>query len=231
MTHSRVSSVDWEDDVYAQGRQLNHWPFSDLVSAVFTATAGRDRSQIRVLEVGAGAGNNVVFLAEAGFQVSAQDLSPSAIAYAERRLAERGLSAELAVGDLVDLPYADASFDLVLDRGAFTQNNVANVTRAAAEAHRVLVPGGTLMCFDLMGAGHPDKRFGREVSPHTYDDFTGGVFQSVGLTVFVDEADIAAIFAPFETVDAVATRRFRGEMPLWEAYTIHATKASAPDAA
>ncbi|OZC03412.1 class I SAM-dependent methyltransferase [Rubricoccus marinus] len=224
MTHSRVSTVDWEDDIYAQGQQLNHWPFSDLVSAVYGIAAGRDPKTLRVLEVGAGAGNNVVFLAEAGFQTTAQDMSPSAIEYARQRLNAKGLTADLHVGDLVSLPFEDEAFDIVIDRGAFTQNSLENTTKAAAEAHRVLTPGGTLLCFDLMSAGHADKRFGTEVSHHAYDHFTDGVFQRVGLTLFVDEDDIEEIFAPFHTVDAVTVSKHRGETPLWEAYTITATK-------
>lgn len=43
-----MNNNDWETEIYAKGRQINRWPFSDLVSDVSdspqTSVAGRFRS-------------------------------------------------------------------------------------------------------------------------------------------------------------------------------------------
>lgn len=202
MTDSPASTVDWETDVYAHGRQLNLWPYSRLVSAVLRETAGTDRRGIRILEIGCGAGNNIWFLARSGFMTSGLDSSPTAISFAANRLKEENLQADLSVGDIVDLPHDDEAFHYVLDRGALTQNPHAQITAALSEARRVLVPGGKIFSFDLFGLECPDRRFGTEVSHHCFDHFTAGPFQSIGRTAFFDFDDLRSLFVEFAHMEA-----------------------------
>ncbi len=50
----------WESDIYAQGRQINRYPYPAYIGP-FLVLFGRapDRTKIDVLEVGCGAGNNI----------------------------------------------------------------------------------------------------------------------------------------------------------------------------
>jgi SAM-dependent methyltransferase len=93
-----------------------------------------------VLDVGCGAGVEVVRFARAGARVTGVDIAPSAIALARQNLEQQGLPARLDVADGEHLPYADASFDLVFAHGVvqYTGDDRAMV----AEIHRVLRPGG-----------------------------------------------------------------------------------------
>jgi SAM-dependent methyltransferase len=204
---TRTSSIDWERDIYAQGRQLNRWPFSDVVSALIRHTGTRAREEIRVLEIGCGAGNNVWFLAEEGFIAHGVDGSASAIAHARSRLDGRGLRADLRVGDMTALPYPDEFFDYVLDRGAVTQNDYASIRAIFAEVHRVLKPSGVFMLFDLFGMDHPDRPLGKLVSENTYDHFSGGSFSHVGLTSFFTFADLSTLLGAFSHVQIVRNVR------------------------
>lgn len=194
MSHSRFSSVDWEEDIYSRGEQLNHWPYSKVVSAIFRETSGLTRQEISILELGCGAGNNVWFMAAEGFKASGIDMSVSAISYALDRFKKNGLQAELVVGDIVSLPWPDEKFDIVLDRGAITQNNHKNIKRILRESFRVLKPSGVFLGFTLKGMNHPERLFGEEVAYHTYDNFTKGGFAKVGLTSFFTEEDIYNLF-------------------------------------
>ena len=81
MKNTRVSKLDWEKDIYAKGMQLNDWPYSEVVSDIMKLTSGKDRRQLRILEIGCGACNNLWFAAEVGFQVSGIDISKTAIEY------------------------------------------------------------------------------------------------------------------------------------------------------
>jgi SAM-dependent methyltransferase len=95
----------------------------------------------RVLEVGCGAGTDLVRFARNGAIVTGVDLAPSSINLASRNFALEGRQAELLVADGEALPFADRSFDLVYAHGVvqYTSNDRALVS----ECRRVLKPGGT----------------------------------------------------------------------------------------
>ncbi len=201
------SSVDWERDIYRAGLQLNRWPFTEIVSAFSQRRSTWAESRApRVLEVGFGAGNNLWFLAEAGFAVSGIEYSATAVEHALDRLKGLGLSADLRVGDLTDLPFEDESFDFVLDRGALTQNLHAHIRAAAGEIHRVLAPDGQLLSFTLFGEEHPERCFGSEIAPGSSDNFTDGYFKTVGLTSFFNDAVLREHFKMFRDVTISRTR-------------------------
>lgn len=197
----RISTIDWEKDIYAKGFQLNRWPFSDVVSTIIRATNGKKRDEISILEVGCGAGNNVWFFAEEGFEGHGIDISKSAIEYGKRYLAMRDVKADLRVGDISTLPWADSSFDFVVDRGALTQIDYEHIEAVLAEAIRVLKPGGKMMCYTLFGIQNPDRMLGTEVSRNTFDRFTGGRFSKVGLTSFFTAHDLRHLFRCFTAIE------------------------------
>jgi len=73
----------------------------------------------RAVELGCGSGTNAVFLAEQGFDVTALDVSPTAIAMAKRRADDANVPVQLLVADLADLQLDLPTFDLIFDRGCF----------------------------------------------------------------------------------------------------------------
>jgi SAM-dependent methyltransferase len=93
-----------------------------------------------VLEVGCGAGVDLVRFAKGGATVTGVDLSPSAIELATANFAQQGLPADLRVADGEHLPFPDASFDLVFAHGVVQYT--ADPQRMVDEVHRVLKPGG-----------------------------------------------------------------------------------------
>ncbi|HXW03698.1 MAG TPA: methyltransferase domain-containing protein [Vicinamibacterales bacterium] len=97
----------------------------------------RDR---RVLDVGCGAGTDLVRFARGGAIVSGVDVSSSAIALARENFAQQGLTADLREADGEHLPFPDETFDLVYAHGVvqYTANGRALVD----ECRRVLKPGG-----------------------------------------------------------------------------------------
>ena len=70
-----------------------------------------------VLDVGCGAGLDLVRLARAGAKAAGIDLSTGSLALASRYLAVENVSALLAQADAARLPFRDESFDLVLCLG------------------------------------------------------------------------------------------------------------------
>jgi ubiquinone/menaquinone biosynthesis C-methylase UbiE len=99
----------------------------------------------RVLELGCGAGDLSLRLAERGLDATGVDVSPAAVEWARQKAASRGLAAAFRVRDVPDLrDFADSGFDGVLD--GYCLHCVIGPDRAKvlAAARRVLRPGGLL---------------------------------------------------------------------------------------
>jgi SAM-dependent methyltransferase len=94
----------------------------------------------RVLDVGCGAGTDLVRFAKGGALVSGVDISPSAVALARQNFSQQDLEADLREADGEHLPYADGTFDLVFAHGVvqYTPDSRALVE----ECRRVLKQGG-----------------------------------------------------------------------------------------
>jgi SAM-dependent methyltransferase len=95
-----------------------------------------------VLDVGAGTGNASLPAAQAGAKVTASDLTPELLEVGRGRAAAAGLTLDWVQADAENLPFADASFDVVISSiGAMLAPHHEAV---AGELVRVCRPGGTL---------------------------------------------------------------------------------------
>jgi SAM-dependent methyltransferase len=96
----------------------------------------------RFLDVGTGTGEVAFRAARAGADVVGSDLSPVLVETAKRQAVEQGLEVRFEVGDAEQLPYEDASFDVVASSVGmiFAPDHGA----AARELARVVRPGGRL---------------------------------------------------------------------------------------
>lgn len=94
----------------------------------------------RVLEIGCGAGTDLVRFARGGAIVAGVDIAPAAVALARRNFELQGLEADLRVADGESLPFPDATFDVVYAHGVVQYTG--SDRRLVEEARRVLKPGG-----------------------------------------------------------------------------------------
>jgi SAM-dependent methyltransferase len=94
----------------------------------------------QVLDVAAGAGNTALAAARRFGEVTASDYVPDLLGTAARRAEAEGLPLRTEVADAQDLPYPDASFDVVLS--TFGAMFAPDQEKTASELLRVLRPGG-----------------------------------------------------------------------------------------
>ena len=109
----------------------------------------------RMLDIATGAGHTALAFAPLVAQVVATDLTDGMLAKAAELAAARGLTnVETKFADAEELPFEDASFDLVTCRLAF--HHFPNSRQAISEFARVLKPDGILGFTDNITV--PDKQ-------------------------------------------------------------------------
>ncbi len=96
----------------------------------------------RVLDVAAGTGNASIPAAQAGADVVASDLTPELFEAGRARAAAAGVELEWAEADAENLPFEDASFDVVISSIGIMF--APHHQDAADELVRVCRPGGTV---------------------------------------------------------------------------------------
>ena len=139
-------------------RQFGNTAANYLASSVHAKGAELDRLEAlarrlrpaRALDLGCGAGHAAFALARGGVpSLVAYDLSEQMLAVVEREAKARGHSAiETRRGAADQLPFADASFDLIVTR--YSAHHWPSVPAAVAEVVRVLRRGGTLVVIDVV---------------------------------------------------------------------------------
>jgi SAM-dependent methyltransferase len=98
-----------------------------------------------VLDIGCGAGSNVLFLAKNGYRAHGIDLSPGAVGAARARASKLGLNADIQEGDALALTFSNGSLDGIVDHGCFHTLPLSRRGDYAKETHRVLRPGGSFV--------------------------------------------------------------------------------------
>ena len=138
LRHERFSRP-WFDAIdarFLEGARLyatDVEPFDRLIPRALVA--GK-----KILEIGPGMGLHTELMTRRGGDVTAIDLTPTAVEATTKRLALKGLTARVMQGDAERLPFDDASFDLVWSWGVI--HHSARTARIVRQIARVLKPDG-----------------------------------------------------------------------------------------
>jgi SAM-dependent methyltransferase len=159
-----------------------------------------------------------------GLDVTGLDLDPAMIEVARanaerapddagRRPSDAGRLPSFVVGDVASLPFADASFDLVVS--TLSMHHWADPRAGLAEIGRVLRPGGRALVWDLRPGIVPLHRDVPDPLEHT----RGGPLDLVSATPwrwpwrFTFTQRVELIRADRPAVDAILTGRRRRSPP------------------
>jgi SAM-dependent methyltransferase len=118
---------------------------------------------VRILEVGCGRGVALPALValRRPRQLVGVDTDPELLVVARHAIARDRLPAEVVRADVRSLPFADRSFDVVIDFG--TCYHIPQSEHAVAEIERVLAPGGRFVTETRasQALAHPIRTSGR----------------------------------------------------------------------
>src|SRR3954452_19826068 len=119
-----------------------------------------------VLDVACGSGNATIPAAKSGARVTGLDITPELLEAGKRAAAEAGVEIERSggveiewiEGDAQDLPFEDASFDVVTS--VFGCMFAPDHRKTAVELVRVLKPGGRMVVAAWRPEGNVGRMFG-----------------------------------------------------------------------
>ena len=144
MTESKA--WDW---TVVEGDHKAHW-LEPAEESYYLISRWRKQGKKDFLDLGCGLGRHTIQFAQAGFKTFGFDLSEEAVARTDEFAKREGLEIELKQGDMLELPYEDASFDCILCRNVISHSDTAGVRKIADELYRVLRDGGE--CYFTLGS-------------------------------------------------------------------------------
>ncbi len=125
--------------------QREKWSFC-LRSEISRQLPDRTPSQIRVLEAGTGPGFFAILLSEAGYDVTAVDLTPAMLVEAKKNAGSLAGRIRFLEMNAESPDFPGGCFDVVVSRNLTW--NLPHPDLAYAEWARMLKPGGLLLNFD-----------------------------------------------------------------------------------
>ena len=96
----------------------------------------------RLLDLGCGDGRHLKYFSQRGYHVYGFDISPSALHSAADWLMADGLCAELACGNMTDLPWSSGFFDAIVSVQVLNHGYRQEIQSAIHETFRILKTGG-----------------------------------------------------------------------------------------
>ena len=102
------------------------------------------------MDLGCGIGRHTVLFAQNGFNTYAFDLSEEAINTTKKWAEELNLNVDYKIGDMLNLPYEDNSFDCMLCRNVISHTDTKGVEKIIKEINRVLREDGE--CYLTLGS-------------------------------------------------------------------------------
>ncbi len=125
----------------------------------------------KVLEIGAGTGLNFAHYSDSA-EVIATEPDPFMLKTAEKRAAEANHMIDLKQASAEELPFDDASFDVVV--GTLVMCSVPHPERALAEIRRVLKPGGEYRFYEHVRYGNAFAAFWQDAATPVWRWFGAG---------------------------------------------------------
>ena len=157
-------------------------------------------SNMKVLEIGCGTGANLWFLCNSKFKTYGIDGSSIAISQAKKNMKKHRVKPKLFTQDIIELPFRDNYFDLVLDIECLYSNSEEKLKTIMSEIYRVMKPNSRFfsLSFSTRTSGYKSgKKYNKE--RHTFTNLKKGPFKkNYGIIRFMDQIAIKRLYKIFK---------------------------------
>jgi len=151
---SRSKIKDWEQYYADNDTETMPW-FTPNFDHDFDETLKKlELPSKQALDLGTGPGTQAIHLAKGGFEVTATDLSKSAVNKAKVRAKKEGVQINFVQDDITNSKLT-GKFDLIIDRGCFHSLDLEKRETYAKTVARILGKNGILLlkCFSVKEPG------------------------------------------------------------------------------
>ncbi len=223
MNRENEMKDNWNKSFNSQikNQAYNTAPVEALIRVVSYFLRNRYTSEqmknLNYLEMGCGAGPNLVWLAQKGIKISGIDISPVALEVCKENLKRFDLDdkvGELVEGSVTAVPFPDNYFDGVIEACVFQHLNKAEREKTFSEVKRVLKQNGLFVGY-MLEQGHTtfqQKKTEQLLNdPGTIllkDNRSNYTLESIGLTHFFSKEELFRLLEGFSTVDLCLTTYF-----------------------
>jgi len=159
----------------------------------------KERSSLKILDLGCGAGRHTVFLAREGFQTYATDISQEGLKVAGKRLKDEKLQGILKKANMEKQPFPDKFFEGIISFGVFYYNDLRGFKNAVSEMYRILKKNGKALIFTRTT---DDYRYGRgdKIDKNTFVLGIENTNEKGMVMHFLDRVEINEIFSKFNKI-------------------------------
>ncbi len=194
-------SSEWEL-AYKNRTNISIWPWSDLISMFYHyfPRSEYDYSELRVLELGCGAGANIPFFDYLGAKYYSVEGSQTEVSILKEKFVSQDICVEQ--GDFsIEIPF-DVQFDLVFDRGSVSHNDTADIKNIIKMSYEKLKPGGVYLGIDWFSTEDIEfvdrKGIIKVVHDRTFQFGGTGTYANLGNAHFSDKDEILDLFSKFK---------------------------------
>lgn len=121
----------------------NYWLIPTIESC-YLAESWKSKSFNKFLDLGCGLGRHSIYFAKKGFEVNSVDLSDYGVNHLKKWAEEEQLNIEMSVCDMLNLPFADETFDCIMAYNVIYHTDTEGFIKALNEIKRVLKHKGEL---------------------------------------------------------------------------------------
>lgn len=164
-----ISETEWEliwDEIYHKQGEVQKGVLPTVVEAI---KKFKENNIKKVLDLGCGMGRYSIYLKEAGFEVTAVDISEKAVETTKKKAVNLGYQIDTAICDMRELPFKDETFDAVLCVWTSGHGTLKDMKKHALEMIRVVKEGGIIFV-DYPSIEDERYGIGKEIEENTFLD-------------------------------------------------------------
>ena len=133
---------DWEKNISEE------W-LKPSMESYYYANIWKDDNKTRLLDLGCGLGRHSMLFYDYGFKVTACDITPYCLKYLRDWQIKRGISFPVVECDMLDLPFANNSFDAIYAYHVLSHTNLEGFKKLFKKIYDILDNDGEIF-FDVL---------------------------------------------------------------------------------